>query len=52
MYNGLTTRFRHFIHHLLQVKIPGIVAHGSLRNTPEYPTMDVKTIYSSLLWFS
>jgi hypothetical protein len=52
MYSGLITPFRHFTHYLLQVKIPGLVAHGCLRNTPEYPTMNVNFIYPSLVWFS
>jgi hypothetical protein len=38
------------IHYPLEAKIPGIVVHRSLRNTPEYPTMDVDFIYNSLHW--
>jgi hypothetical protein len=52
MYNGLKSPFRHFTDHPLQVKIPDIVGHGCLRNAPEYPTMNVKFIYLSLVWFS
>ena len=32
----------HLIHYLLEAVIPDIVAHRSLRSTPDYPTMKVR----------